>query len=83
MGFGKIVNGEFVSCPQNGYLSTGEAVSNLPELLGQDEEIRILEGCKVVSEDVQPIFAEGEYLETVYTEDDNNIYRHWEVRQHG
>jgi len=65
----------------NGYLSTGDAVSNLPKLLEENNGICILEGYKQVIDSTMPETSESEYLDPAYTEDEQFIYRQWQVKQ--
>jgi hypothetical protein len=81
--FGRFVKGEFEGCPQNGYLSTGEPVSNVDVLIANTEEIRAREGYKPVVDAPVPETSEREYLEAAYTRDDTTIYRTWEVKTYG
>lgn len=71
----KLIHGKPVACPDNGRLSTGEAVTNLPVLFRYDAELARREGYYPLTQADLPE-GEGPFVDC-YSIVDNQIVQSW------
>lgn len=68
--------------PANGFLSSGEAISNLPKYFDNNPELASAEGWLELVESEMPTYdSETQYVIATYHIENQKIIQNWEVNE--